>query len=305
MRCAKDKKTAVIINKKAGIISKYRRGNPHMGISDALHSACPHAEIYFPEPGTMESTVGKIIRSGPDIIIAAGGDGTLNAIANQIVDTSIALGILPAGTFNLVANDLSIPLRMENALQAIIQGTVQRIDTGEMNGRIFLHHVSIGIHAYAVRLRNAYLEKTGISKISLTFFSMLASVLLAPRLSNLLLETGGKEIKLRAPFIFIGNNRFETSPFAFLRRKNFNEKCLNVFYTRCLTSASLLKMAAQTLLERDLKKVSHLESMCTEQLRIYRRKPYIRLIMDGEILKESIPLTCRIRPQSLCVVKPA
>lgn len=303
MNCTRYENIAFVINKNSGDALKQHHDIRQQDAPDVLKTVCPHGTIFFADPDDLEHSIAAVTASRPDVIVVAGGDGTLNTAANQLADTDIALGILPAGTFNLVAKDLSIPLRVEKALHTIMQGTPRRIDAGEMNGRIFLHHVSIGIHSRAVELREAYLKKTGLSKMLLTVFSLLRAILVPP-ISGITLDTGQHEMRIRAPFLFIGSNRFETSPFTFLRRKSFNENCLNVFFTRRHTPQSLLKMALQTLFEKNLENVSHLETLCTEQLTITGNRPEIKVIMDGEVVRTQTPLRCRVRPHALRVIGP-
>src|SRR3569623_1809781 len=78
------------------------------------------------------------------IIVAAGGDGTVTAVASAVVGTDKTLAILPLGTVNLLARDLAIPLELDQWMATEGDMQPRREDVGEVNGRIFLHKVVAG-----------------------------------------------------------------------------------------------------------------------------------------------------------------
>ena len=90
----------------------------------------------------------------PEIIIAAGGDGTVNLVAKQILYSDKILGILPIGSGNGLAKDLKIPTLVPDALDIIFEPKVIKIDTLEANNRFFMHICDIGFNAHIVRLFN-------------------------------------------------------------------------------------------------------------------------------------------------------
>ena len=75
---------------------------------------------------------------GTGIVVAGGGDGTINAVAGVLVGTDVALGVLPIGTLNHFAKTLHIPMKPDLAAETIIAGYRTRVDVGEVNGTIFL-----------------------------------------------------------------------------------------------------------------------------------------------------------------------
>ncbi len=84
---------------------------------------------------------------GVDLVIAAGGDGTLHAVASGLVRTNSTLGIIPLGTMNNVARSLQIPEDLEAAGRIITEGTTRLIDVGMMNEALFLEVAGIGLEA--------------------------------------------------------------------------------------------------------------------------------------------------------------
>jgi diacylglycerol kinase (ATP) len=97
------------------------------------------------DPGT--GLAQKAAAAEADIVIAAGGDGTLHAVANGLIGTNSALGIIPMGTMNNIANSLSIPEDIEQACSIIIKGQTSLIDVGKINGQVFLEVAGVGLEA--------------------------------------------------------------------------------------------------------------------------------------------------------------
>lgn len=97
------------------------------------------------DPGTEMAK--KAAAEGADIVIAAGGDGTLHAVAGGLIGTNSKLGIIPMGTMNNIAHSLEIPRDIEKACEIIARGRTSLIDVGLINGNIFLEVSGIGLEA--------------------------------------------------------------------------------------------------------------------------------------------------------------
>lgn len=105
-------------------------------------------------PGDGAARAAQAAREGVDIVVAAGGDGTVNDVASgllEVADTPTRLGILPFGTSNLVARELGIPLDPVGAGDVIAEGVARRFDVGVVDGRVFLACVGFGWDASIVR----------------------------------------------------------------------------------------------------------------------------------------------------------
>ena len=83
-----------------------------------------------------------------DLVIIGGGDGTLNAAVDALVETQLPLGILPLGTANDLARTLEIPNSLPEACKIIARGKIRRIDLGWVNGKHFFNVASLGPVSY-------------------------------------------------------------------------------------------------------------------------------------------------------------
>lgn len=100
-----------------------------------------------------------LVKEGYEIIIAAGGDGTINEVVNGAVGSKVKLGIIPIGISNVFARSLKIPLNIEKALETIKLMKPKKIDLGKANGRYFTLMLGAGLDALAVHRANLRLKR--------------------------------------------------------------------------------------------------------------------------------------------------
>lgn len=93
----------------------------------------------------------RFAEQGEDIVIAAGGDGTLNAVVKGLAGTTTALGVLPTGTMNVFARELGIPYdHLDRAFEVILEGHVREVDLFEANGTPFVQMAGVGFDAAVI-----------------------------------------------------------------------------------------------------------------------------------------------------------
>lgn len=106
-------------------------------------------EIIFTERAGHASEIAReAVQRGYSVVVAAGGDGTINETARELVNTDVALGIIPFGSGNGLARHLNIPLTAERALHAINKNNVISIDTGSVNNHAFFCTAGVGFDAH-------------------------------------------------------------------------------------------------------------------------------------------------------------
>ncbi len=111
------------------------------------------AKVFFTEyAGHAEELAQQAITSGADVIVAWGGDGTINEVAKALVGTDIPMGIIPGGSGNGLARCLKLPLHIPLAFRTLAKGNTKKIDTVEANGHLFISVAGLGFDAYVAKL---------------------------------------------------------------------------------------------------------------------------------------------------------
>lgn len=167
----------------------------------------------------LQDSVRKALAARPEVLAAAGGDGTISAVAALVRGTGTALGVMPFGTLNHFAKDLGIPLEPVEAARVIAGGRRKAVDLGEVNGRIFINNASLGLYPGMVRERERQQRRLRRSKRHAMMWATLA-VLNRPPLLDLRLELDDKVQDCRAPFVFVGNNAYQMEGFDIARRRS-------------------------------------------------------------------------------------
>ena len=233
------------------------------------------------------------------IVVAGGGDGTVNCIASAIVGSTTCLGVLPLGTLNHFARDMKIPLKLEDAVSVIASGQPRRIDVGEVNGKIFLNNSSLGLYPQVIRGRDA-LQQGGSGKW-MAFARATASVLLHYSQLNVQLRAGNAiSLEHKTPLVFIGNNRYRLDGWNIGSRERLDEGKLWLYMAPSTGPAGLAALAFSTLLGRMPR--SKVESFETIECRIVTRRKWLDVATDGEITLLQTPLLYRSRPGALQVM---
>lgn len=294
-------RTVVVANAAAGT---FQRDPEAQGrLKQALDARFPEADVFSVPPVAVNEEIRRAIQNRAELILVAGGDGTINAAANLLAGTGIALGVLPGGTFNYIPTDMGVPVPLKAAVEALAEGMIRPVDLSEVNGRFFLHNAALGIHPHAVERRERYRREWKINKAIAVSYALLEAVWNPPLLEGHLHSRERAEF-IRAPFVFVGNNTYETAPFAFIQRKSLNDGQLSVFYAHRVPPLTLFLMAFRTLWKRRLKEVPELKRIQTRSMTINSRKKKLKVLLDGELIRMKPPLKFRVRPGLLRALIP-
>lgn len=157
--------------------------------------------------GIVEAIKAAARRRSVDIVMAGGGDGTISAAAGLLMGGKKTLAVLPAGTMNLFARSLDVPLDLDRAVEAFASGRKRQVDMATANGRPFVHQFSIGMHAKMVRLREKMEFGSRLGKIKASASAAYQTLRNPPKL-NVLLTVDGEEIRAKTAGIGVSNNLF-------------------------------------------------------------------------------------------------
>jgi diacylglycerol kinase family enzyme len=248
------------------------------------------------------SAAREAAESGERIIVAAGGDGTISAVAAAVAGTKKILGVLPIGTLNHFAKDLGIPLDLETAVQTIKEGAVATVDAGEVNGRIFINNSNLGIYPRIVERREAQQQRLARGKWTAFLWAAIQAFRRFPFL-DLRITLEGKEIFRRTAFLFVGNNEYEIAGFNLGSRSCVNAGKLGLYLSHRTGRFGIFRLAFRALFGR-VDQEKDFDVFCVEEARIETRKRRLLVALDGEIERMETPLHYRIRPGALRVLVP-
>jgi diacylglycerol kinase family enzyme len=239
---------------------------------------------------------------GVDAIVAAGGDGTVSACAAALAGTGVALGVLPTGTLNHFAKDLSIPLVLDAAATVIAAGNRVEVDVAQVNDRVFINNSSIGIYPRIVGHRDRQRERLGRGK---WMAMLLACVSVFRRYPTVRVRIGiGDQTMLNeTPFVFVGSNRYELTLQNLGKRSSLDRGELCLYFTNRTGRFGFFMLALRAVLGR-LEQARDFQTVTTRELWIETPKRDVPVALDGEVVRLSPPLHYQIRPRALVVLAP-
>ena len=295
------KEVPVILNGGSG---NGRGGKAPEELEEAFRQAGLEARLRpFGPRDDVREIARRALEARPPVLVAAGGDGTVSAVADVVRGTGTALGVIPVGTLNHFAKDLGIPLDAGEAARVIAAGRCIRLDVGEVNGRAFINNASLGIYADMVRKRERQQRRLRRSKRAAMLWAAL-EVAGRSRLLELRLELEGRVQECRAPFVFVGNNDYAMEGFVIGTRSRLDGGLLNVYTTRRSGAAGLVGLALRALFGR-LRQADDFMAWSAPFLRVESPRRRLLVATDGELESMETPLEFRIRPRSLRVMVPA
>lgn len=236
-------------------------------------------------------------------VVAAGGDGTVNAVASALLGTGKSLGVLPVGTFNYFARSLGIPTDLEGAIRAAAAaGHTADVHVGEVNGRLFINNASIGLYPSIIRQREQEYRRWGRRQF-VAYAAVARALLQRSPFMWVRIETQGVGSAARTPLVFVGANRYQIEEFGLPGGECVGRGELAVYVARPTGWAGLLRLALQALLGR-LHGERSLHLMCAGEAKVETRRGRIPVALDGEVVLLETPLRFARRPAALKVVVP-
>lgn len=244
----------------------------------------------------------EVAESSERIIVAAGGDGTISAVAAVLAGTDKILGVLPIGTLNHFAKDLRIPLDLETAVRTIQEGEAVAVDAAEVNGRVFINNSNLGIYPQIVSRREAQQRRLARGKWAAFFWATIQALRRFPFL-DLRIAFEGEQLFRKTAFLFVGNNEYEITGFNLGSRACVNAGKLGLYLSQGTGRLGLFRLALHALFGR-VDQARDFDAICVTEARIETRKRRVLVALDGEIEWMETPLQYRIRPGALHVLVP-
>jgi YegS/Rv2252/BmrU family lipid kinase len=272
-------------------------------VAEALKGAGIDAEIELLSGGDCAVRARAVAERGDALLIVGGGDGTISAAASALVGTETKLGILPLGTLNHFARDLSIPADLDEAAKLIAGGKEQRVDVAEMGDRIFINNSAIGLYPLMVVDRDLQRKRLGRSK---RLAMVVASLRMLVRFNHHRLTLTINEERtgrVDTPLLFVGNNDYRIDFGAPGERESLDDGQLCVLVMRKKTRRGFLAASIRAFVGRsrgdDMVRLDGVE-----KLRVSSHRSQLTASLDGEVVRAETPLDYRIRKRALRVIAP-
>jgi diacylglycerol kinase family enzyme len=279
-------------------------------IRRVLGGAARPCEMLLAEhPGELVALAQRAVRlaSRHDIpVVAVGGDGTLNAVAQAALEGDRPFGAIPQGTFNYFARNYGIPLEPEAAAQALLDARVQPVQLGLVNDRVFLVNASLGLYPKILEDREEFKQRHGRSRLA-ALWSGLGTLLREQGQLALSLDQDQKGRALRTPTLVVGNNRLQLERIGIPEASSVEQGSLVAVAVKPVNTFAMYMLAVRGALGR-LGEAGSVVSFAFRELTVrpgytYRRGR-IKVAIDGEVIWLRTPLEFRIAPRPLKLLLP-
>jgi len=273
-------------------------------IRERLGEAGHEVEVRQVEGGQLIDALNEAVSDETaEVVLAGGGDGTISAAAAIVMGSDKILAVLPAGTMNLFARSLGMPLDLDSALAAFATGVVREVDVASANGQPFVHQYSVGLHAKLVKARDQMKFTSRLGKIRASIRAAIAAVWRPPRM-GVKLSIDGTEMLVRASGIGVANNLFGERhlPYA----DDPAGGTLGVYVTTARSLPQLISFLAHLVVGR-WERNAHVEIHTGKEvvLNISRLNSRHHCVIDGELCRIEPETHIRIHPKALRVLVPA
>ncbi|NJN17024.1 MAG: diacylglycerol kinase family lipid kinase [Oscillochloris sp.] len=235
---------------------------------------------------------------GCDLVVAAGGDGTINEVINGLAGTDTALGTLPFGTMNVWARELRLPLQPRAAAEALLSWQTRRIDLGQAGDRYFLLMAGIGFDA-AITAGIKRDEKRRLGALAYVLRGLELALRVRGARTRLILD--GRPIKARVLMVVIGNTQLYGGLVKITHRASIDDGLLDVCVIRGDNFFSALRHTIAILGQRR----SHDPEIAYYRARRIEviARPRLPIQVDGDAISTT-PMTFSVAPGALLALLP-
>ncbi len=286
-------------------------------IETALKATGRRGDLLFSRGGDLANVAMKASRRALDTrtaVVAVGGDGTINTVAQAAHAVGCAMGVVPRGTFNYFARAHGIPADTAEAARLLLDWTPLPVQVAAVNERVFLVNASLGMYPDLLDDREAYKSRFGRSRL-VAFWAGTTTLLRAQRKLRLQIEQGASARQVRALTLFVGNNRLQLEQLGLLpepnnegnvqpREENGSITAVMLRPIGTLEMLGLMMRGAMGALG-EAQSVEHFEfeRMVVKPARMSGLRS-VKVAFDGEVTRMRAPLEFRVLSQPLHLLKP-
>lgn len=282
--------------------------NPFSGTSDKQNFSTVVAEYidnlrydyliqYTQAPGHAITLAKQCVEAEVDIVVAVGGDGTINEVATGLVESNTALGIIPAGSGNGFALHLGMSRDLKKAIRQINKGKVRRIDSCFLNGLFFINVAGLGFDA-----KVAYHTKTDSKRGFVNYLKRTLQLSSKYAAEELTIELDGKIIEGKYAAAVIANASRYGYVFTVAPLAKLNDGLLDVILFKD-TFVPRYFVEAYRFVNNSIHKSSITETYTAKHIKITsKNQSYFHL--DGEGHEKATHFEIKVVPDSISILTP-
>ena len=238
-------------------------------------------------------------------VVAAGGDGTINAVVQQVLGTGLPFGALPQGTFNFFGRNHGLSEDLAEAARDLVDAMPQPVQVGLVNDRVILINASLGLYRRLLQDREAFKARLGRSRLVAMWAGLNTLLRPHPRLDLCIRDSGG-ERREEVMTLVVGNNRLQLEKMGLVDAACVEQGRLLGIRLRPIGRLDLLGVAVRGMLGRwvdgDHGEAVVFDELVVNPLPAHRRS--MRVAIDGEIHRMRPPLVFRVAPEALPLLRP-
>jgi diacylglycerol kinase (ATP) len=246
----------------------------------------------------------EAVEQGIDVVVAIGGDGTVNEVIQALAGSQTALAVLPAGTVNVWARETGIPLDLIAAREILLHGQKKRIDLGQINGRYFLLMTTLGLDAEITHA----VEKKFVKRLGILGYLLIGARLgMQYAAFRFILELNGHSTKNNALQIIIGNTQLYAGAIKYTWQAKCDDGTLDICIIYKQNIFGRVAMLWDFLLRRKQRR-QWIRYETGSTIKIHTRKA-VAVQMDGEPFgytqADGSPTVISVVPATLNVIVPS
>lgn len=282
-------------------------------IESGLREAGRTGDVRFAAPGELARVAREAAAKAvadDSAVVAVGGDGTVNTVAQAAHAAGCAIGVLPEGTFNYFAREHGVPREPADALRWLLDARPEPVQVSAINDRIFLVNASVGLYPDLLQDRERWKARFGRSRL-VALGSGVATLLRAQDPLRLLIEWDEKLRKVRTLMLFVGNNRLQLEQLglrdpAAPAEGDATDGHITAVILKPVGTVAMLGLVLRGAMGRlgDAGGVEHFacQKLVVEPtLTLGRRR--MKVAFDGEVEWMISPLTIRVMPKPVWLLK--
>ncbi|AKJ30274.1 diacylglycerol kinase [Caldimonas brevitalea] len=298
----------IVLNLRSG---EHDGQDPVQAIEAVLREAGrPYELLKVERPDALKSTAARAVeraRERQGVVVAAGGDGTINSVAQAVLDTGLPFGVLPQGTFNYFGRTHHIPLDAGEATRALLGAQPEPTQVGLVNDRIFLVNASLGLYPKLLEDREVFKRQYGRTRW-VALWSGLVTLMRERRQLLLRIEHEGEARLVRTSTLFIGNNSLQLEQVGIPEAESLDQGRLVALSVKPVSSWAMLGLVLRGAVGR-LGDADHVVSFDFRRMEVSPvvapgRRARLKVATDGETTWMAAPLSFRVAPQPLWLLKP-